>query len=577
MISRTRSIFLAAIMLPAMALHAAKVSGTVTNRTSGDPIAGARVIVAGFGGGGVSSDTVVTDAKGAYMFDSVATGFHSVVVSMTGYQSGTGNVNATQANGNYTVNISLVPTNGGGGQTGLITGTVKDDSTKEAIKNATVILSHPAGRGGPTPIDTVLTDGEGRFSFSAVAAANNYTVEASAAGYASASNVNVDVAGKDTIAVPLLLKKLPKPSSAIVGTVTDAGSKEAISGATVILRKRVITNTTVTWENLDTVQSGGDGGFKFENIASSTQTLPYSLLVSKTGYSNATSGNLVVANNRTDTANVALTKIAMGSMYIFVGLDSTGNAALAGASVAASLTAPSGEVYTGTTDAKGWVTFASVVAGSYSVSANLAGFVSKVAPRTVTANEKDTGYIYLARATALNSKTLSGLVRDADGKAVSGAKLIFESNGFNSILLSATSSATGDYAFSGIPNGVAGGTVTVTMAGYADFTATIPLTGAASFLNVTLKKATSIFAAGNGMDRLRLVRNDRGLTLEFPASAAAGSLSVYDIRGTLVRALAIPAGSERASLTGRTAVSGARFLVLKQGASVRRMSLPGAP
>jgi len=92
-----------------------------------------------------------------------------------------------------------------------------------------------------------------------------------------------------------------------------------------------------------------------------------------------------------------------------------------------------------------------------------------------------------------------------------------------------------------------------------------------------LKKATSIFAAGNGMDRLRLVRNDRGLTLEFPASAAAGSLSVYDIRGTLVRALAIPAGSERASLTGRTAVSGARFLVLKQGASVRRMSLPGAP
>jgi hypothetical protein len=572
MISMTRSFFLAALLLPALTVSAAKVGGTITNRTSGDPIAGARVIVAGFTGGGANADTVTTDAKGVYAFDSVSTGFHSVVASMTGYQAGTGNVNATQAGGTYTVNISLVPSTGGG-QTGLIVGTIKDDSTKEAIKDATVILSHPAGRGGPTPIDTVLTDGEGRFSFSAVPAATNYIVEATAAGYGSASNSNVDVANGDTVSAPLTLKKLPTPNASVLGTVMDAGSKEDLGGATVILRKR-LAGGTLAWQNLDTVVTGNNGSFKFTGLAASTQASPYSLLVSKPEYTNAASPNIVVANNTADTVNVSLVKIAKGVMSIFVGLDSTGNPALSGADVAASLTAPSGEIYTGTTDAKGWVTFASVVAGTYSVSANLSGYVSKVATRTVAANEKDTGYIYLARATAQNSKALSGLVRDAAGKAVAGAKVIFEGSGANGIVLSSTSSATGDYAFSGIPNSVNGGTVTVESAGFADFSANVTLTGAASFLNITLKVPTSINAIAKGRNGISLVRNGRGLAVEFPASSVAGRLSLYDLRGTLVGFLAVPAGSTRAALDNAASISSARFLVLKQGASVSRMALP---
>ncbi|HKP96552.1 MAG TPA: carboxypeptidase-like regulatory domain-containing protein [Fibrobacteria bacterium] len=473
------------------------------------------------------------------------------------------------------MNVALAPSNGGS-RNGAISGTVKDDSTKEAIKNATVILSHPAGRGGPTPIDTVLTDGEGRFFFP-VPAASNYIVTASASGYSEASENGIDAASRDTVRVPLTLKKLPKPSSAVVGKVTDAGTKEAINGADVILRRRTASPTGVqTWTNIDTVQSGGDGAFKFENLAASTAINPYSLLVSKADYNNATSGNIVVGNNQTDTANVALTKVAKGSMSIFVGLDSATNPALAGAAVAATLTAPSGEVYTGTTDAKGWVTFPSVIAGAYSVSANLDGYVSKVAARTVTANEKDTGYVYLARATAQNSKSLSGLVRDADGKAVQGAKVIFEGNGANGIVLAATSSATGDYAFRGIPTNVNGGTVTVQMNGFAEFTAAVTLTGAASFLNVTLKKPVSLSRQAREAGLLRFARSGSVLTLEFPAVAEAGSLSLYDARGVLVDAVRIPAGAVHAGLSAPSR-SGAGFMILKQGASLRRLSLPAAP
>ena len=491
--------------------------------------------------------------------------------SKDGYTPNTANVNAVQNNGNYTSNITLAPTNGGG-QNGAISGTVKDDSTKEAIKGAMVILSHPAGRGGPTPIDTVMTDGEGRFFFPVVPAATNYIVTASIAGYADAGNDNVDIAGKDTVAVPLTLKKLPKPNSVVLGKVTDAGSKASVSGATVILRRRATAGGA--WSNTDTTTTDSTGAFKFADLPPSTLGNPYSLLVSKADYNTATSGNIVVAANAMDTVNVALTKIAKGSMSIFVGLDSTGNSPLAGAEVAASLDVTGGAVYTGTTDAKGWVTFASVTAGSYSVSANLAGFVSKATVRAVTADEKDTGYVYLARATTQNSKSLSGLVRDADGKAIAGAKVLFEGNGGNGITLSATSTATGDYSFSGIPTNTTGGTVTVSKDGFATFTGTVTLGGQASFLNVTLKVPVGIHSIGTAPERLGLVGSGRTLTAVFAPATKAGSLSIYDARGSLAHLYVIPAGAQRAELRSTDLVSGGHYLVLRQGALTQRLALP---
>jgi hypothetical protein len=290
----------------------------------------------------------------------------------------------------------------------------------------------------------------------------------------------------------------------------------------------------------------------------------------------------VVANNRTDTVNVALAKVAKGSMNIFVGLDSTGNPALEGATVAAILNSAGdpalegvgGDVYTGTTDAKGWVVFAGVVAGSYSVTANLDGFVSKVAARTVAADEKDTGYVYLARATARNSRTLSGLVRDADGKAMEGAKVLFEANGNSGILLAATVAASGDYVFGGIPTNVNGGTVTVSLDGFAGFSASVNLNGAETFLNVTLEKASGILVRGSESPFFRAQRDGSGWMLRFQASDFSGTLSLYDLRGARLGSIRIPAGTTSARLFGAIRSEGSGFAVLTQGASIRRLRLP---
>ena len=573
MLSAFRSLPLAGLLfsaLTAITAHAANVTGTVTNQTTGDPISGARVIIGTFTGNG-KADTTTTDAKGAYAFDSVSVGFHTVVASHDGYTPKTANVNVTNANGTSTANITLAPTSGGG-QTGTITGTVKDQATSEAIKGATVILSHPAGRGGPTPIDTVLTDGEGRFTFSAVPAANNYIVTASATGYNNASNENVDVANGASVAVPLTLVKLPKPNSAIFGKLSDAASKAGIANAMVVRRRRAA--GSAVWTALDSTLTDAGGNFAFTGIEASTAASPYSLLGRFDGYITGTSANIVVAANENATANLALTKIAMGSMLVFVGRDTTGNPALAGAEVAASLDGQT-TLYTGTTDAKGWVSFPSVVAGTYSVSANLTGFVSKIVSRTVTADEKDTGYVYLARATTQNSKSLSGLIRDAEGKAIAGAKVIFEANSANGITLTATSTATGDYGFNGIPANTTGGTVTVSKDGFATYTGTVTLGGQASFLNVTLKVPVGVLSAGRAAPQLHLVISGRGLTAEFAPSASAGTLSVYDARGSLEQSLAVPAGNRHSGI--RLLSAGPHYLVLSQGALRQRLTVPVQP
>jgi hypothetical protein len=258
-------------------------------------------------------------------------------------------------------------------------------------------------------------------------------------------------------------------------------------------------------------------------------------------------------------------------MGIFVGLDSTGHKALSGTAVAATLEGQAGVIYTGTTDGNGWVNFSVVIAGNYSVTANLAGFLSKEIARSVAADEKDTGYVYLARATAQNSKSLSGLVRDADGKAVSGSKVIFEGNGSGGLTIYATTTATGDYAFSGIPTGTNSGTLRVQMDGYSDFTAPVTLGAAANFLNVTLQKPTSVNRFASGFSGYRLVRNGREVVLEIASASMPGRVSLFDARGARTFTRAIPAGSLRLSLP---TLGGSSYLVVERGGKVENLSVP---
>lgn len=61
-------------------LLAGAVTGTVTDQTSGAPLAGASVIVLETG------DSTTTDASGQYLFDNIADGRYTLLVGLTDYQ-----------------------------------------------------------------------------------------------------------------------------------------------------------------------------------------------------------------------------------------------------------------------------------------------------------------------------------------------------------------------------------------------------------------------------------------------------------------------------------------------------------
>jgi hypothetical protein len=554
-------------LFPVMALQAATISGTVTASRTGDPIESVKLVITGQKG---PADTAVTDKKGAYAFTGVATGIYLVTATKAGYQEGYQTVNAVQQNGNYTSNIVMTVT-GGGGREGAVAGTVKDDSSKQGIANATVILSHRTGlRGDLVALDTVKTGADGKYLFDKVAPLANYTLAVTADKYQPASNSDVDVVAGDTIVKDFSLKRVPTPSSVVMGKVTDAASKGPISGAKVVLRRRVVVNAQVTLKEVDWILTGTDGSYKLVNLAASTQLEPYSLLVTKEGYNQAVSGNIEVGQGETETVDVALTKIAKGSLTVFVGLDSTGNPALAGANVIANLEGAGIQQYSGTTNPKGWLTLPEVVVGTYSVSVSLKGYVSKVASRSVSANEKDSGNVYLARATDRNSKMLSGLVRDVDGNPV----ITFEAAGSSNLILTASAKATGDYVLDPMSTTITGGMVTVELAGYTTYTTQILLSGAITNLNVTLKKPFTglrVATVGRGIS---LVLNGATAYLELPAAAQAGMVRIVDAKGVIAYAARIPAGSTRAYLPTRNHGRSRSFLILDQGGSMEKMILP---
>lgn len=182
------------------------VGGKVTKASDGSAVANAQVILSRGGGGqggGMRPDTVQSDAQGVYSFDSVGVQTNYVVtVKATGFQ--------TAINQNVDVGLDIktaadfaLVAAGADTTHGSISGTVTDAAHK-ALANARVILARTGGAGGgqqATPVDTVQTDAQGKFTFPSVTEGNNYRLTVSLTGYQTATDANVDVvAGQSAVA-----------------------------------------------------------------------------------------------------------------------------------------------------------------------------------------------------------------------------------------------------------------------------------------------------------------------------------------------------------------------------------------
>src|SRR5258708_6427714 len=79
-----RAVFTAACLLAGVFAHAAAVTGTVSNKTTGKPSAGDSVVLIDVGAGMSEVTTVTTDGKGHYSLQSPGTGAYLIRVTHQG-------------------------------------------------------------------------------------------------------------------------------------------------------------------------------------------------------------------------------------------------------------------------------------------------------------------------------------------------------------------------------------------------------------------------------------------------------------------------------------------------------------
>lgn len=542
MSSRLKAFTLFTLVCVACA-SAAMVEGTVTDQSTSDPVEGASVVLSSRFGGAEDISTT-TDEVGGYLLEDVNRGFYTLTVSADGYQDARENVQITGAGQEVVRDVDLLLE--GMEVTGSLTGMVADVESEESIRDAMVILLEMVGPDETAPVDTQTTNMEGTYLFEEVPVGDNYAIAVSADGYAARVVTGIRIREGETRTRDVLLQAEAEPSSAIAGTVTDEDTQEAVAEATVILREGAVSGGgQYTWEVLDSTTSAADGAYGFETLQAATMLNPYSIVVFADGYRTFSSDPIVVADEDTVTEDVLLVAIATGNMHLFVG-DEEDESPLEGASVSAVLDGEGGEVYAGLTNEDGWVVFADVVTGRYAVTAAHVGYATESTVRSVSTDEEDSGYVLLAASEPGETKTVSGIVRDAEGGAVEGAEVTLTLAGQTPLVLLCVSTATGDYAIEGIPMDYSAGVLTVTADGYNEVSEDVDLDRAAVTINVTFEGPTGgILSSSSVSGRFAArtsVRQGR-ITLFLRNVSAPGTAAVYASDGRVLYRCSVRAGS----------------------------------
>lgn len=246
------------------------VSGIVTDATTGDPIAGARVQV-----GFWWFNAAYTDDTGAYLVEDVVAADQTVYVSSFGYFSAAVTVTVV-ADATTTLDVALDPLT-----FGSIAGTVTDSETGDPIEGARIQV-------GFYWWDSDTTDAAGEYVVEDVLTGDYTVIATSAEHFAGTATVTV-TDGATTIADFALD---PLTYGVVSGVVTNAETDDPLSGARI--------QVGLSW--WDAVYTNGDGEYTIDDVVTGDQ----SVSVSKWGYFSAVDF-VEVLEGETATHDVALT------------------------------------------------------------------------------------------------------------------------------------------------------------------------------------------------------------------------------------------------------------------------------
>lgn len=452
-------------------------TGTITDSVSAAPLSGATIILSKTRGAPLGPmDTVLTDSLGQYTFTHLATGRnihrYALSVSKTGYITETVTNLILTAGQTDTVDflLALAPRPD---SSGVVLGTVSDSATGAGILSATVILS-----AGMVPVDTVLTDAAGLYTFRGLLTGSMtlYRVTAGKTGYLTRSVQSGTLAVGQVDTANLRLPAIPTPDStgAVTGLVTDSTTGLALVGAVVTLNQNV--GGTWTLVNRDTTDASG--AYRIGHLATGIQHT-YRVSGSKTDYLGRNSATFTLTTGQLDTFNLRLPPVLFGAFTGTVRDSATGSV-LAGAMVVVSRGGAGGPaviIDTVATDAAGVYAVNRVPSGyRYTVAASKADYASRTAlSNTVAAGRTDT--LNFALPPLDYSGVFVGTVLDsATNQGLAGARVILSRlgnfGGTGTPVDTTVTDVNGDYAFNRVITN-ARYALAASLAGYAPRTSSI--------------------------------------------------------------------------------------------------------
>jgi len=305
--------------------------------------------------------------------------------------------------------------------TGLFSGRILDNDTGNPIANAAITLTEN------TDISTT-TDEQGRFSLDGVEP-GAYTLNYQIAGYSGATQFANVAIGQVTNVGDIRLQRLPNTAT-VSGTITDAMSGQALSGAVIVF----------TSGGTNVSASLNTNGIYTVALAPDT----YSFVVSLTGYQPLTGSATVEAGNNI-TFSPALypeneAPVETAVTVLGVVIDESTNAPIAGATVQVS-------GVTANTGSDGSFRIEDLDEGNLTLTVSAQDYVSRQLQLVAPAGSVgDVGSIALMPNEASVTSSVFGTITNSEtGEPILGATVLLEDTGATT-----TSLSTGAYTLADI-------------------------------------------------------------------------------------------------------------------------------
>ena len=401
---------------PARCEPTGTISGRVTDANTGLGIADATVAAKG-----PSEKSNTTDAEGYYILSNMPAGDYTVTATASGYASESKNATVYfWVNTPVNFNLHMLS----------IIGRVYDALTPDAgIAQANVTADSY----------TTLTNSTGHYQLVDMPA-GNYTVTATAPGYASQSNSATVSPGEPTI-LDFAMEQVPPGT--IEGTITDASTRLPIHNASIVAYAPAIEMSNQTDEN---------GHYRMKKV-------PAWHSWSVEAYAPGYVSQLKIAAVESNT-----TTILDFALEPFGAIDGVVTDVSTGLPIAEAIVRA--EDYLNTTDANGHYILSDVLEGTYTVTASAPGYASQSEEKVkVWAGDTTTVNFQLE---PVPPGVILGNVTDAKtGEPIVNATVT--ANGYSN-----TTDADGDYVISNVPAWTY--TVTASAPGYVscNVTRTVP-------------------------------------------------------------------------------------------------------